>query len=148
MKAIISINTVDAVTLRYKMSGLDLSIDLLEIRNDIPALQGLARMILKGTMKHCDEDFSSRLNELIDDSVKISDTFNMLIEWLQLYEGLDFSLTIDLDHEGKLSFDYSRAIFSLDFVKLLSLYRKVYLYFNQWDDEARDHQTTENSINL
>ena len=130
MKAIISINTVDAVTLRYKMSGLDLSIDLLEIRNDIPALQGLARIILKGAMKDCGEGFSSRLNELIDDSVKISDAFYRLIEGLQLCEGLDFSLTIDLDHEGRLSFDYSRAMFSLDFVKLFSLYRKVSLYFN------------------
>lgn len=130
MKAIITINTVDQVTISYKMSGVSVSLDLLEIANDIPALQGVLRLVLKGTLRHCDEKFTESLNDLIDNLGEYSNIIEMFIDWLRLIEGLNYTFTMDIDIDGKVTMDYSAMLLNLDIVKLLALYRKVYAHFN------------------
>ena len=130
MKAIITINTVDQVTISYKMSGVSVSLDLLEIANDIPALQGVLRLVLNGTLRHCDERFTESLNDFIDNLGEYSNIIEMFIDWLRLIEGLNYTFTMDIDIDGKVTMDYSAMLLNLDIVKLLALYRKVYAHFN------------------
>lgn len=114
-------------SINVKVSGVELSVYVQEIANDITVFQSFITIFNQVIVPILPECIVSDLKDRGIKYDEITKSISLIAEYMQLMEGLNTTVVVELTYDGKIKVESitSKGGFTIDFIKLMELYAKI-----------------------